>query len=165
MQETWVWSWAWEDPMCCGATKPLCHNYWAHVIRAHALQQEKPPQWEASTPQPERSPCSLQLQKACVQQQRPSEAKKSDSAGLRTCFLLSSPPSVSYVWSVYGSWGLAVRGGARLHSQGLPGAVSLPSLPTVTVMASTQRDDVTRLRLTLSRAPCYLYDKSPNSSR
>ena len=20
-----------EDPTCCGATKPVCHNYWAHV--------------------------------------------------------------------------------------------------------------------------------------
>ena len=54
-----------------GATKPVCNNcwdyalepgnldYWAHVPqllkpscpRAHALQQEKPPQWEACTPQ------------------------------------------------------------------------------------------------------------------
>ena len=26
----------WEDPTCCGATKPMNHNYWAC-----ALQQEK----------------------------------------------------------------------------------------------------------------------------
>ena len=57
----------WEDPMCCGATKPVCHNYWACALepashnywdlratttevrtpRARAPQQEKPPQWEA----------------------------------------------------------------------------------------------------------------------
>ena len=30
--------------------------------RAQAPQQEKPPQWEAHTPQPERSPCSPQLE-------------------------------------------------------------------------------------------------------
>ena len=27
MQETRVRALAWEDPTCCGATKPLCHNY------------------------------------------------------------------------------------------------------------------------------------------
>ena len=43
------------------ATEPLHHNYWAHTLkptswnyeahapRARALQQEKPPQWEACT--------------------------------------------------------------------------------------------------------------------
>ena len=56
-----------EDPTCRGATKPVCHNYWACALestshnywahapqllkpvrsRAHAPQQEKPPQWEA----------------------------------------------------------------------------------------------------------------------
>ena len=56
-----------EDTTCRGPTKPVRHNYWAcaleptshnywaqvpHLLkpvrsRAHALQQEKPPQWEA----------------------------------------------------------------------------------------------------------------------
>ena len=44
-----------EDPTCCGATKPVRHNYWActlaRVPRACAPQQGKPPQWEAHTPQ------------------------------------------------------------------------------------------------------------------
>ena len=60
-----------EDPTCRGATKPVCHNYWActlepmshnywsprvttteaRVPRAHAPQQEKPSQWEARAPQ------------------------------------------------------------------------------------------------------------------
>ena len=31
MQETRVWALAWEDPTCRGATKPMRHNYWAHV--------------------------------------------------------------------------------------------------------------------------------------
>ena len=67
MQGTWVRSLVREDPTCCEATKPVCHNYcactleptshnyWARAPqllkpahpRAHALQQEKPPQWEA----------------------------------------------------------------------------------------------------------------------
>ena len=26
-QGTWVRPLVWEDPTCCGATKPVCHNY------------------------------------------------------------------------------------------------------------------------------------------
>ena len=76
MQGTQVQSLVWEDPTCCGATKPMSHNYWARTPqllkptssrarvpqllslhaatteacapRACALQQEKPLQWEAS---------------------------------------------------------------------------------------------------------------------
>ena len=33
------------------ALEPASHNYWAHAPRARALQQEKPPQWEARAPQ------------------------------------------------------------------------------------------------------------------
>ena len=60
-----------EDTTCHGATKPVRRNYWAcalepmshnywspctttteaHAPRAHAPQQEKPPQWEACAPQ------------------------------------------------------------------------------------------------------------------
>ena len=64
-----------EDPTYCGAAKPVCHNYrvsaleptshdcWAHMQllepthpRVCALRQEKPPQWEACTPQLGSSP-------------------------------------------------------------------------------------------------------------
>ena len=38
----------WEYSICQRATKPVCHNYWACLPRAHALQQEKPPQREAA---------------------------------------------------------------------------------------------------------------------
>ena len=75
---TWIRALVREDPTCCGATKPVrhnywacalepeshnywackpqllkpvCHNYWAREPRAHALQQEKSPQWEACAPQ------------------------------------------------------------------------------------------------------------------
>ena len=51
MQETRVRALVWEDLTCHGATKPVRHNYWALVPRAHAPQQEKPPQWEARAPQ------------------------------------------------------------------------------------------------------------------
>ena len=65
-----------EDPTCRGTTKPTSHDYWSPHPRAHALQQEKPPQWEAWTPQLESSPHLPQLEKACAQQPRPGAAKK-----------------------------------------------------------------------------------------
>ena len=86
MQGTQVQALVQEDPTCRGATKPVrhnywactlepaCCNYWAHAPRAHARQQEKPPQWEARTLK-ETSPRVPQLEKARVQQQRPNAAK------------------------------------------------------------------------------------------
>ena len=83
MQGTRVQALVWEDPMFRGATKPMRHNYWACALepashnywacvlqplslraattearmpRARAPQQEKPPQWEARTPQPRVAP-------------------------------------------------------------------------------------------------------------
>ena len=78
MQGTWVPSLVREDPSSLDATRPMNHN-WARVLQPlkpaqHPLQQEKPPQWEACTPQLESSPCSLQLEKAHVQQWRPNTA-------------------------------------------------------------------------------------------
>ena len=49
MQGTQVPSLVWEDPTCCGATKPVHHNCWActlepvnHNFWAHVLQPLKP---------------------------------------------------------------------------------------------------------------------------
>ena len=49
MQGTWVRALVREDPTCHGATKPMCHNYWAcalepasHNYWAHVLQLLKP---------------------------------------------------------------------------------------------------------------------------
>ena len=94
MQGTRVWALVQEDPTCRGATKPMCHNYWAcaleptshnswapattteaRVPRARAAQQEKPPQWEARALQQRVAPHSLQLEKARAQQWRPNAAK------------------------------------------------------------------------------------------
>ena len=46
VQGTQLWSLLREDSICCRATKTTGHNCWAC-----ALQQEKPLQWEAHTPQ------------------------------------------------------------------------------------------------------------------
>ena len=32
VQGTWVWSQVEEDSACFGATKPVCHNYWASAL-------------------------------------------------------------------------------------------------------------------------------------
>ena len=73
-----------EDSTRCAAAKPMRRNYWACALepgscsywthvpqllkstypRAHAPQQEKPPQWEARALPLERSPRSRQLEKS-----------------------------------------------------------------------------------------------------
>ena len=84
----------WEDPTCCGAIKPVCHNnwacvlapgshnYWAHVPqllkpvrpRACARQQEKPPRWEAWA-QLENVPHSLWVEKSRHSNKDPAQPK------------------------------------------------------------------------------------------
>ena len=56
-------------------TKLVHHSYWAPSSRDHVPQQEKPVQREAHKLQRRIAPRSLQLEKARVQQQRPSAAK------------------------------------------------------------------------------------------
>ena len=94
MQGTQVRSLIREDPTCCGATKPVCHNYWAcalepasHNYWACVLQLLKPVRLEPMLHNKrshhskklltatKSSPCSLQLGKARVQQWRPNTAK------------------------------------------------------------------------------------------
>ena len=94
MQGTWVQALVWEDPTCRRATKPVCLNYWActldpkrHNKPAHPRATTEPTCLEPglrnkgnhSNEKPahhnEEYPCSLQLEKACVQQQRPNAAK------------------------------------------------------------------------------------------
>ena len=71
MQGPWVWSLVREDSTCRRATKPKYSNYWTL-----APQQENPLRWEeAHTGQLERSPNSLQLQKACCSNKDPAQPK------------------------------------------------------------------------------------------
>ena len=53
MQGTWARALVQEDPTCCGAAKPVCHNYWAcalepvsHNYWAHVPQLLKPARLE-----------------------------------------------------------------------------------------------------------------------
>ena len=84
MQKTWVQTLVQEDSRCCEATKPWVRlNYWARDpqlpkpehSRACAPQQEQPPRCEAHTPCLESSLHSTQLEKAHLQQCRPSTTK------------------------------------------------------------------------------------------
>ena len=79
----WFQSLVQENPICCAATKPMCHNYWSlcalvsahHNYWAHMLQLLKSVHlssystreasgWEACVPQLESNSSSLQLEKA-----------------------------------------------------------------------------------------------------
>ena len=83
VQQTCVRSLIREGPLCHAATKPVGHSYWACALEAwepppltpacpgtHALQQEKPPQGEARTLHPERSPRSPQLDQTPTETQQ-----------------------------------------------------------------------------------------------
>ena len=65
MQGTRVRALVWEDPTCRGTTGPVSHNCWACASGACALQQEKPPQWEACALQRRVAPASHNTEKAC----------------------------------------------------------------------------------------------------
>ena len=59
-----------------GATTQLtCGNYWSPSTLAHTPQKEKSPQWEASTPQLESSPCLPQLEKSLCGNENPAWPK------------------------------------------------------------------------------------------
>ena len=80
MQETWIPSLSQKDPTSHGETKLMCCNYWAHALQllkptasAHALQQEKPPQWETHAPQLESSPWTPQLDKVVRSNEDPAQ--------------------------------------------------------------------------------------------
>ena len=87
MQGTWVRVLVREDPTCHGATKPVCHNYWARVpqlLKSACLEPNKYVSYSATREATamrslrtatKSSPCSPQLEKAHAQQQRPNAAK------------------------------------------------------------------------------------------
>ena len=61
-----VWSLFWEIPHAVGQLSWCTTTTEAHMPRAHGLQQETPPRWQA---------CTWQLEKAHAQQQRLSAVK------------------------------------------------------------------------------------------
>ena len=75
MQGTWFDSWSRKITHATGQLSS-CTTTPGAAPEAYALKQEKSTQREACALQLESSPCSLQLQKACIQQWRLSAAKK-----------------------------------------------------------------------------------------
>ena len=74
-QGTRVWSLLREDSTCCGATKPMHHNYWGCKPKAHAPQQEKPPQWEPRAPQGRGDPAHQDQRKSVQNNEGPGQPK------------------------------------------------------------------------------------------
>ena len=67
-------------------TQPSCSNYWSpRTLNAHALQQEKPQQWEAHAWQLQSHPHSLQVEKKPTQQTRPSIRKRNKRKQKKEC--------------------------------------------------------------------------------
>ena len=62
---------------CATTTEPKGGNYRVYLLQIPVcdLEWEKSLQWEACVPQRKSSPLSLQLEKACEQQQRPSTTR------------------------------------------------------------------------------------------
>ena len=87
MQGTQVQALVREDPTCRGATKPVCHNYWACALELANHNYWSPRAYSpcsatreaTATRSPhtatKSSPRSLQLEKACPQQRRPKADK------------------------------------------------------------------------------------------
>ena len=83
-QGTWVQSLVRENSICCGATKPMLHNYWARSPEPrshdywslHALEPAHTSATAMRSPHTAKSsPLPLQPEKALVEQQRPSAVK------------------------------------------------------------------------------------------
>ena len=83
MQGTRVRSLVWEDPTCYGATKPVHHNYWAHVLQLlkPVLSNKRSHHTESLRTATKSSSRSLQLEKAHAQQWRPTQPKKKITFG------------------------------------------------------------------------------------
>ena len=93
MQGTWVWSLVQEDSTCHGATKPICHNYWARVleITSHKI-------WSPSTLEPVLcNKSSVQLL-SCVQLfATPWTITRQASLSITNCQSLPKPMSIESV--------------------------------------------------------------------
>ena len=74
MKRTGVWSLVQEESACRGATKPMCHNYWAHAPWSLCSPTREATAISLCTTM-KNSPCSPQLEKACTQRQDPVQPK------------------------------------------------------------------------------------------
>ena len=93
----------------CHTTKPMLKSPCTataepHVPGARALQQEKPPWWEALAPQPESGPCCPQLEKAHAQQWSPAQPNikiKFKKKSLNSSFTPHQVGILHLLWNQY----------------------------------------------------------------
>ena len=81
MQGTWVWSLVWEDSTCCGETKPVHHNYWAHRACESQLLSPLAATTEAHAPRT----CAPQQQNSLTDSVGEGEGGKIWENGIETC--------------------------------------------------------------------------------
>ena len=91
MQGKWVQSLVPEDAICYTATKPESHNYWS----PHMLWSPRSAAREAHIPQLESRPCLPQLEKACMQQWKPSAARNNKFFKIIIYMLLQWHPTAA----------------------------------------------------------------------
>ena len=87
VEGTWVQSLVREDSTCCGATKPICHSYWAWALEPMSSSYWTPMPYNLCSTTKETMaatslrttaksrPCSPQLKKTSARQWRPSTVK------------------------------------------------------------------------------------------
>ena len=110
MREMWVRSRVREESTCRGATKLVCHNYWGPRAHRPGSTARGATTVRSLRTTVKSSPCSPQLGKARVQQQRPSAAKKKK----KICYLFQhTNSSASLHQSKF--WDHSLPGGKRYH--------------------------------------------------
>ena len=107
MQETWVQSLIQEDPTCCGAMKPMRHNYWACAPEPRSWNYRNPcalePALATGKPTTTSSLCTTREKRA--QQQRPSIAKDKHMNNFFFFKFSSQPPEPNMIWLLVSSPG------------------------------------------------------------
>ena len=126
VQGTWVWPLVQEDSTCQGATQLMCHKYWslraarteAYVPRA-CTPQEKPPRWDACTPQRKVAP-TCHGQRKPAHQPRPFTDKIKNKQKCWLMVLTKSNNTALQVPTVLGaaSWEPLRRANAPISQMG-----------------------------------------------
>ena len=105
--------------------EPSSCNYWSpHRPRAHALQQEKPPQWETLTLQLESSPHSDMRESPCVAMRtlcsQKGTSEKNNYWYFRTSLVaqtVKNLPAMQKTWVQFLCWEDSLEEGMATHSR------------------------------------------------
>ena len=78
VQGTQVWCLIWEGSTCCGATKPVNHNYWACEL--HLLKPESSRAHEPQLPRLRAATTKAREPRACAPREKPPQKKPRTAA-------------------------------------------------------------------------------------